>query len=70
MQDASLTTRLFSLFDRQLFEEDPSLAALIDETEARWRDNCLSDDMLSLVSAAGEACLPRRPHSKEDGETC
>lgn len=70
MQDASLTTRLFSLFDRQLFEEEPSLAALIDETEAHWRDNCLSDDMLSLVSAAGEADLPRRRQPKEDDETC
>lgn len=68
MQDASLTTRLFSLFDRQLFEEESSLTALIGETEARWGDNCLSDDVLSLVSAAGESGLPRRPD--EDGELC
>lgn len=46
--------KLKSLFEYQKFENNPRLAKLIAETEARYAD-ALSDDDLSLVNAAGTA---------------
>lgn len=43
---------LKSLFEFQKFENNPRLAKLIAETEARYGD-ALSDDDLLLVNAAG-----------------
>ena len=44
---------LSALFDYQLFENEPSLRKLIDEVENEYGTE-ISDDDLSLVSAAGE----------------
>lgn len=46
--------KLKSLFEYQKFENNPRLAKLIAETEARYAD-ALSDDDLSFVNAAGTA---------------
>ena len=45
---------LKGLFDFQRFEGDPALQRLIEETEARYFREELSDDALSMVSAAGD----------------
>lgn len=45
--------RLSRLFDYQRFEKSEKLGKLIQETECRCV-NALSEDELSLVSAAGE----------------
>lgn len=67
MEDAVFASALFSLFDRQRFEENGRLAALLRDTEARCGDHALSDDALSFVSAAGEP-MPLRPAPQdEDG---
>ena len=50
--------KLKMLFDFQRFERNARLEALIAETESRCAQE-LSDDSLTLVSAAGEA--DRRP---------
>lgn len=59
MDNSSFTAALFSLFDRQRFEENGRLAALIRDTERRCIGRTLSDDELLFVSAAGEP-TPRR----------
>lgn len=46
--------KLRALFDYQKFEGNSALAAVIDETEARYA-RALDDDDLSMVAAAGEA---------------
>ena len=48
-----METKLKKLFDYQRFEKNPELEKLIAETESRSQ-SALSDDDLSLVSAAGE----------------
>ena len=45
--------KLKALFDFQRFSKDPRLSRLIEETEER-RERELSEEELSLVSAAGE----------------
>ena len=45
--------RLSRLFDYQRFEQNDKLEKLIHETEGRYL-NALSEDELSLVSAAGD----------------
>lgn len=61
------SSTLFSLFDRQRFDGDPHLAALIRDTERRWceGDNALSDDDLELVSAAGTPELMKLRQDEE-----
>ncbi len=54
--------KLKALFDFQRFAGDPRLSRLIEETEERSEKE-LSDDDLSLVSAAGE---PEYPSPKKD----
>lgn len=54
MEDKKFSRTLFSLFDRQRFEGDPRLAALIRETDARCGEHALPDDLLEQISAAGE----------------
>lgn len=68
MEKKQLSAALFSLLDRQRYEENPRLSALIADTERRWGgETALSDEALSLVSAAGEVHpSPRR--RAEDGE--
>ena len=45
---------LAGLFDRQRFEREPELQRLIEETEARYFGEELSDDTLRTLSAAGD----------------
>ena len=45
--------RLFALFDYQRIAENPRLAKMIEDTEARY-GAALSHDSLQFVSAAGE----------------
>lgn len=66
MEDKAFSAMLFALFDRQRFEGNEQLAALLRESENRCDRPHLSDDELSFVSAAGEAELPRQRRS--DGE--
>lgn len=56
----------FTLFDYQRFENDPVLKALIDEAEGAFGSE-ISDDMLSQVSAAGEATPESKREDREDG---
>lgn len=60
-----ISSTLFSLFDRQRFEENDRLSALIAETERRYCGTALSDDDLELVSAAGLTELMQRRQDKE-----
>ena len=49
--------KLRALFDYQRFEKNERLARLIGETESRFARE-LSDDELSLISAAGDFTMP------------
>lgn len=51
--------RLFALFDYQRIEENPRLAKMIEDTEARYGAE-LSDDSLEFVSAAGETDISQK----------
>lgn len=51
--------RLFALFDYQRIAENPRLAKMIEDTEARY-GAALSDDSLEFVSAAGETVIPQK----------
>ena len=46
---------LSRLFDYQRFANNKRIADMITDTESRYNAVPLSDDMLELVSAAGEA---------------
>ena len=58
---------LFTLFDYQKFENEPSLQTLIDETERRYGTE-LPDDALLDVNAAGETVPVRKPKDPGDGD--
>lgn len=58
---------LSELFDYQKFENEPSLAALIDETEHRYGGE-IPDDELFGVSAAGETAPVKKPKNPRDGD--
>lgn len=51
--------RLFALFDYQRIAENPRLAKMIEDTEARY-GAALSDDSLEFVSAAGETDVSQK----------
>ena len=51
--------RLFALFDYQRIAENPRLAKMLEDTEARY-GAALSDDSLEFVSAAGETDIPQK----------
>lgn len=51
--------RLFALFDYQRIAENPRLAKMLEDTEARY-GAALSDDSLEFVSAAGETDIPKK----------
>ena len=53
MSASGMDARLAALFDRQRKINDPRLARLIGETEARWGAP-LADEDLALVAAAGD----------------
>ena len=53
VKDLDMEKLLTGLFDFQKFEADPTLQRLIDEVEGRLTIEELSDDALSLLSAAG-----------------
>ena len=55
------------LFDYQRFADNKRIADMIADTESRYNAVPLSDDMLELVSAAGEADMQGR--LKKDGGT-
>ena len=55
------------LFDYQRFADNKRIADMIADTESRYNAVPLSDDMLELVSAAGEADIQGR--LKKDGGT-
>ena len=50
---SGMEARLSALFDRQRKVNDPRLARLIGQTEARWGAPLADDDMAS-VAAAGD----------------
>ena len=52
------------LFDFQRFEKNARLQAVIDETHARIKAYKLSDDVLDLVSAAGDGVTPKKTGKK------
>lgn len=58
MEDKKFGRSLFGLFDRQRFEDNKRLNAMMRETDARCEDSELSDDLLSQISAAGELVAP------------
>ena len=62
MNASGMDTRLRALFDRQRKVNDPRLARLIGQTEARWGAPVADDDLAS-VAAAGEpdAALMKEP---------
>ena len=45
--------KLKAMFDYQKFARNPRLEAMLSEAEERY-DSSVSDDMLELVSAAGD----------------
>ena len=51
---SGMEARLSALFDRQRRVNDPRLARLIGQTEARWGAP-LADDDLASVAAAGDS---------------
>ena len=48
------------LFDYQRFANNKRIADMIADTESRYNNALLPDDMLELVSAAGEADIQGR----------
>ena len=58
---------LEGLFDFQRFERDPALQSVIDEVEERYFHKELSDDELSMLSAAGEP-YSQPPDPKKRGD--
>ena len=65
MDAIGMDARLTALFDRQRKVNDPHLARLIGQTQARWGAP-LTDEDLTLVAAAGE---PDVPAGKEPWKT-
>ena len=63
MDTDKLLTELFGL---QRFERDPALQRVIDEVEDRWFGEELSEDELSMISAAGEPYLHVKDPKKKD----
>ena len=51
---------LSRLFDYQHFANNKRIADMIADTESRYNNVLLPDDMLELVSAAGEADIQGR----------
>ena len=60
----SFEQKLTRLFDRQDFAPNPTLTAIIDEVEARYFAE-LSDEDLSLISAAGEQTVRQTSDDKD-----
>lgn len=58
--ESAMDLRLLGLFQRQRTAPNARLGRLIAETQGRWGD-CLSDDMLGMVAAAGEPELMMGP---------
>lgn len=52
-----MTGRLKKIFDYQRFSPDPRLTAMTEDTEQRCQ--CLSDEALQFVAAAGEPRIAR-----------
>ena len=58
---SGMEARLSALFDRQRKVNDPRLARLIGQTEARWGAP-LADDDLASVAAAGDLDAAQGKH--------
>ena len=61
----SFEQKLTRLFDRQDFAPNSTLTAIIDEVEARYFAE-LSDEDLSLISAAGEQTVRQTSDDKDE----
>lgn len=59
---------LFQLFEYQRFEDDPLLRSVIDGVESAYGTE-LSDDELTMVSAAGEMRYRKRTDGSGGGAT-
>lgn len=59
MKSRPISEKLSALFDFQRIAENPRLAKMIEDTEARYGAE-LSDDSLEFVSAAGETDVPQK----------
>ena len=57
---------LEGLFDLQRFEQDPTLQSVLDETDARYFGETLTDDTLQKLSAAGDP-FSQTPDPKKRG---
>ena len=59
---------LEALFDYQRLERAPALQSVLDEVEARYFGEELSDDVMTTLAAAGDPYSARPPHPlKGDG---
>ncbi len=65
--EITMEKTLKRLFDYQRFANNKRIADMIADTESRYNAAPLSDDMLELVSAAGEA--DDQSKLKKDGDT-
>ena len=65
--EITMEKALKRLFDYQRFADNKRIADMIADTESRYNAVPLSDDMLELVSAAGEADI--QGGLKKDGGT-
>ena len=59
MKSRTVSEKLSALFDFQRIAENPRLAKMIEDTEARYGAE-LSDDSLEFVSAAGETDVSQK----------
>ncbi len=63
--------KLSLLFDYQKFEQNPELQRVIDNVQAHFRKQKLSDDEADMVFAAGQpeiASLRKDPQKKKNDE--
>ena len=59
---------LEALFDYQRLERAPALQSVLDEVEARYFGEELSDDVMTTLAAAGDPFATPPPHPlKGDG---
>ena len=57
---------LAGLFDFQRFEREPALERVLQDTEARYFSQELSEDALRMISAAGDPILQAPDLTKRD----
>ena len=57
---------LAGLFDFQRFEREPALERVLQDTEARYFSQELSEDALRMISAAGDPLVQTPDLTKRD----